>query len=62
MYVSLPGITFLQQYGWYVLLVGVALFYIKSRFLEPRLNQWQQQQEDASYKKMGALKFVKILT
>ncbi|XP_070182382.1 selenoprotein S-like [Littorina saxatilis] len=46
------GVGVLQQYGWFLLLGLVALFYIKNRFLEGRLQRWQQQKEDASYKKM----------
>ncbi|XP_076457760.1 selenoprotein S-like [Babylonia areolata] len=46
------GFAFLQQYGWFLLLGVVVVLYLKSRFLQPRLDSWQQQREDASYKKM----------
>ncbi|KAL8587223.1 hypothetical protein ACOMHN_013307 [Nucella lapillus] len=48
------GLGVVQQYGWFLLLAVIALLFLKKRFVEPRLNQWQQQKEDASYKKMDA--------
>ena len=47
----------LQQYGWFIL-IGIAIIvYLYNRY-RPQLEQWRDQREADSYKKMGLFFYV----
>lgn len=48
------GFEFMQEYGWFILLALVAILYIKNKFIQPKLAQWQQTREENKYKKMDS--------